>query len=282
MGQIAFGVWVVWVVATAVSCGRQGEVGEPEVVPGAPGPGARAESRVAGSADVGPPVAVAASDVAPALADRGAEVELAEVVRVELTHDVVCPWCRIGHRRLERAIAALGRPVEVVYRPFLLEPDMPAEGADLRARLAAKYGEAQLDTMFARVTSIGAADGIVFDFARTTRSPSSVLAHVLVEAAPAQARTALLDRIHAAYFERGEDIGDAAVLERLWVEGGLPAAVAREALADPARRERVRSEALAASRSGIGGVPQMKIGGRTLSGAQPYDVLLEALRAAAR
>jgi len=215
------------------------------------------------------------------LAGSGDAVQRAAqaTVRVELTHDVVCPWCRIAHVRLERAATASGRSVEIVYRPFLLEPDMPPEGADLRARLAAKYGASRLDAMFERVTQIGASDGIVFDFGKVTRSRSSVSAHMLVEAAPAEVRTALLDRVHGAYFERGEDIGDARVLERLWVESGLPLEAARAALADPQRRARVLEEALAASRSGLRGVPQMRIGDKTLDGAQPYEVVLEALRA---
>jgi len=203
-------------------------------------------------------------------------------VQVELTHDVVCPWCRIGHTRLVRAIAAYGKPVEVRYRPFLLEPDMPPEGADLRARLAAKYGAERVESMFARVTQAGASDGLRFDFAAVRRSPSSVLAHVLIEAAPIPSKHTLLQAIQDAYFERGEDIGDTAVLERLWVGVGLSADAARVALADVAARGRVRAEAEAAARAGVRGVPSFTIGGTVIGGAQPQATLEAALEAAGR
>jgi len=266
----------VWSMGTQmVACGGSST--------GAPNPrgdaalAATKEGGVSGQVDGDTGLVTSADD--PGMASA-LEATQRAVTRVELTHDVVCPWCRIGHVRLERAAAALGRPVEIVYRPFLLEPDMPPEGADLRARLAAKYGASRLEAMFARVTQIGASEGIVFDFGKVRRSPSSVSAHVLIEAAPAAARMAFLDRVHAAYFERGEDIGDALVLERLWVESGLPADAARAALGDPERRLRVQADALAVSRSGVRGVPQIRIGDQTLDGAQPYEVLLEAMRAA--
>lgn len=223
----------------------------------------------------------AAPPVTPAAAPPVASVA-AEAVRVELTYDVVCPWCRIGHARLMRAIEAYGRPVEVVYRPFLLEPDLPPGGEDLRARLGAKYGADRVEGMFARVTEIGARDGIHFDFGKVERSPSSVLAHVLIGAAPAASQHALVEAIQAAYFERGEDIGDAAVLERLWVGVGLPAADGRAALADEAARQRVRSEARAAARAGVDGVPSFTIGEARIGGAQPTEALVKALEAARR
>ena len=202
------------------------------------------------------------------------------VVKIELTHDVICPWCRIGHHRLKQAIAAAQRPVEVVYHPFLLDPDVPPEGVDLRQRLAEKYGATSLDGMFDRVTQIGKADGLTFDFAKATRTPNTVAAHTLIEAAPANAKQGLLDRIHAAYFERGEDIGTEPVLLAQWEAAGLERGVGEKALADQALRQRVRDTALAQSRSGVRGVPFFRIGDVTVSGAQSVDVLVDALRRA--
>lgn len=225
-----------------------------------------------------PEVLVTPEVVAPEVA----VVAPAAAVTIELTHDVICPWCRIGHTRLQKALAAYGKPVTIVYRPFLLEPDMPPEGADMRERLAAKYGPDRIAGMFERVTKIGAQDGIVFAFDKVTRTPSSVSAHVLIEAAPADKKSALLDQFHHAYFERGEDLGNAAVLEALWVAAGLPADGAKAALADASLTAKVRSDAAAASQSGIRGVPNFKIGATTLNGAQPVEAIVEALRQAER
>jgi len=212
------------------------------------------------------------------IADKTAEVP----VKVELVHDVICPWCRIGHHRLSQAIARFGRPVEIVYQPFLLDPDVPAEGADLRARLAEKYGAASLDSMFDRVTQIGAADGLTFDFVKVTRTPNTIASHMLVEAAPPDKQTGFLDRLHTAYFERGEDIGARAVLLTHWEAEGLLRADGERALDDAALRERVTIAASSQSRSGVRGVPFFRIGATTVSGAQPVEALVQALQAAAR
>ncbi len=210
--------------------------------------------------------------------DKAVEVP----VKVELTHDVICPWCRIGHHRLSAAIARYGRPVEVVYQPFLLDPDVPPEGVDLRARLAEKYGAASLDSMFDRVTQIGRADGLTFDFVKVTRTPNTIAAHMLVEAAPQAKQTAFLDRLHTAYFERGEDIGDRAVLLTHWEAAGLVRVDGEKALDDAALRQRVTTEARSQSRSGVRGVPFFRIGATTVSGAQPVEALVQALQAAGR
>lgn len=201
-------------------------------------------------------------------------------VKVELTHDVICPWCRIGHHRLKQAMAAAGRPVEVVYRAFLLDPDVPAEGVDLRQRLAEKYGAASLDGMFERVTQIGNGDGLTFDFAKVTRTPNTISAHMLVDAAPAAAKTAFLDRLHTAYFERGDDIGSREVLLGHWVEVGLAKVDGERALDDAALRARVTAEAAGQARAGVRGVPFFRIGATTVSGAQSSAVLADAIRKA--
>lgn len=202
-------------------------------------------------------------------------------MKIELTHDVICPWCRIGHHRLKQAIVAAGRSpetVEVVYRAFLLDPDVPPGGVDLRQRLAEKYGAASLDGMFERVTQIGKSDGLTFDFAKVTRTPNTISAHMLVEAAPMAVKTAFLDRLHTAYFERGDDIGSREVLLAHWVEVGLAKVDGERALDDAALRARVTAEAAGQARAGVRGVPFFRIGATTVSGAQSVAVLAEAIR----
>lgn len=227
--------------------------------------------------------AATSGDAGGEAAGDGATEAKEAILKIELTHDVICPWCRIGHHRLKQAITAAGRSpetVEVVYRAFLLDPDVPPEGVDLRQRLAEKYGAASLDGMFERVTQIGKGDGLTFDFAKVTRTPNTISAHMLVDAAPAAAKTALLDRLHTAYFERGDDIGSREVLLAHWVELGLARVDGERALDDAALRARVTAEAAGQARAGVRGVPFFRIGATTVSGAQSVAVLADAIRRA--
>lgn len=270
-----------------VGCGRD----EPAPTPDA-APAAETAPPAAAEAPAEAPVNAAATPpTLPEDAPPEATPMTAPIV-IDLYHDTVCPWCRIGHERLARALAAFdGPPVIVRYHPFELEPGMPPEGAGLRERLAAKYGADQLDGMFDRVTRIGAADGLIFRFDEIERTPNTLASHVVVEAAPEEHRAAVLRAIHAAYFERGEDIGDTEVLVRLYASAGLDADAARAALADAALRGDVKRRASAAPRLGVRGVPHFIIhrdpsaepatapaGAERLGGAQPVEALLAALR----
>jgi len=203
-------------------------------------------------------------------------------VMVELTHDLICPWCRIGHARLEQAIARFeaAHPthrVAILYRPFLLEPSTPPEGFDLRERLGAKYGADRLDAMFERVRAIGEEDGLIFRFERIERTPDTRPAHALVLAAPEPSRPRLLAALHAAYFEEGRDISARGVLAELWTAAGLPLADLDAALATAATLDEALRDA---RRPSIRGVPHFVIGAQELGGAQPVEALLKALESA--
>lgn len=204
-------------------------------------------------------------------------------VTVEVWHDVVCPWCRIGLHNLEAVLAADAATfahVDVVIHPYLLDPDVPPEGQDLRARLAGKYGAERVEAMFARVARAGAADGVEFRWDRVKVAPNTVPGHALVAWAPADKRLAVLEALHRAYFEEGVDVGDVAVLEAIAVGLGLDGAAARAAVTDPARLAAVRAEAERANALGIHGVPHFVVGGRALHGAQDQEALAAALDAA--
>ncbi len=205
---------------------------------------------------------------------------------VDLTHDVICPWCRIGHHNLRTALGNWqGGAVTVRLHPYLLDPSVPPEGVDLRARLAERYGATQLDAMFARVTQVGAGYGVKFDFAKIRRTPDTTIAHALVLAAPAALQSDLLDVIHRVYFEQGADIGAAAVLQAAWQEVGLPVAQATAVLADAGARAQVRRLADAAAAKGLQGVPHFELHGPagdvTLHGGQAPEAIGAALRKAA-
>ncbi len=205
---------------------------------------------------------------------------------VDLTHDVVCPWCRIGHHNLRTALAELGDgTVEVRLHPFLLNPDAPPEGVDLRAHLATRYGAANIEAMFQRVTQTGKQYGLHFDFSKVRIMADTSLAHTLLAAAPPAKQGALLDALHQAHFEEGMNPGDRAALLAVWVGTGLDKASGEAVLQDTAAVQSTRQAALAAARTGIGGVPHFELAGpggqRTLHGGQSPATILQALRAVA-
>lgn len=202
-------------------------------------------------------------------------------VRVEVWHDTVCPWCRIGLHNLEVALAGLGDvPVEVIHHPYLLEPAMPPEGRDLKAHYAAKFGAERMAGMFERVTAAGAAAGVRFDFESMKVSPATVSSHALIEWAPPDRRAAVIAAVHKAHFEEGLNIGDAGVLASIAAAAGLDREAARAAVTDPTRLAELRRRAGEAAAAGVRGVPHFVIGGRALNGAQPPEVLRAAIAAA--
>lgn len=204
-------------------------------------------------------------------------------VRVEVWHDTICPWCRIGLHNLEVALLGLGDvPVEVVHHPFLLDPDAPAEGRDLQAHYASMFGPERLRAMNDRVAQAGAAAGVKFEFDKMTVAPSTVASHALVDWAPDDRRAEVIAGVQRAHFEEGKNIGDAKVLGEVAAAAGLDATAAKEAAADEKRLAEVRRRALQARRAGVRGVPHFVIDGQALNGARDAAALREAILAAAR
>jgi predicted DsbA family dithiol-disulfide isomerase len=204
-------------------------------------------------------------------------------VRVDVWHDTVCPWCRIGLHNLDTAIAGFqGARVEVVHHAYLLEPDAPPEGSDLRAHLAQKFGPNRVDAMLSRVSQAGAPYGIKFDWNAVAFSPSTAASHALIAWAPAEKRAAVVAAIHRAHFEEGKNLGDVNVLAAIARAAGLDEAAARAAITDPTRLAAVRAEAGNAAQRGISGVPHFEIGGRVLQGAQSPETIREALAGAVK
>lgn len=205
-------------------------------------------------------------------------------VRVDVWHDTVCPWCRIGLHNLDTVVASSKDVrVEVVHHAFLLDPETPPGGRDFRAHLGAKFGGVErLEPMFQRVSAAGAPYGVRFAWDKVRVSPDTTTSHSLIAWAPMEKRAALVDAIHKAHFEDGLDIGDVEVLASLAKSAGLDGDAARGAMKDSARREATRSEALAAANQGITGVPHFVIGAQQLNGAQSPEALSAAIRAAVK
>jgi predicted DsbA family dithiol-disulfide isomerase len=208
------------------------------------------------------------------------------VMKVEIWSDVVCPWCYIGKRRFESALARFAHraEVEVVWRAFELDPAAPArrEG-DGAARLAAKYGMSRQQAVDSqnRMTRTAAQEGLTFRF-DVAQSGNTFNAHRLLHLAGEQGlQDEVKERLFQGYFAEAEPIGDVDTLVRLVAEVGISEAEAREVLATDTYGEDVRAEEREATELGINGVPFFVIDRRYgVSGAQPADVLLQALEQA--
>lgn len=200
-------------------------------------------------------------------------------LHIDLISDVVCPWCFIGKRRLDQALATFPHVTPVVtFRPFLLDPTTPPEGRDLRESLRRKYG-GDPEKMFAGVEAAAREAGIPLDFSKVTRSVSTVGAHTLLRHAIGKGtQRALADALFAAYFLEGRDVGERAVLVELATRHGFEADEALSLLGNPAELEQTWQEASGLAGQGIRGVPYFVLGGKlALSGAQPVDVFRGAI-----
>ena len=205
---------------------------------------------------------------------------------VDVVSDAVCPWCFVGKRRLEAALAeSAGADVSVQWRPFQLDPTIPAEGLDREAYMRAKFrDDARLAEVHQRLKALGAEVGIAFDFAAIKRSPNTLDAHRLIRwAGEAGVQDAVVERLFSAYFERGEDIGDRDALVRIAQESGMSGEDVKRRLADEADAAEVKAEIERAQQLGVSGVPFFIFANKlAVSGAQSAEVLARAMKEAAK
>ena len=202
-------------------------------------------------------------------------------MQIDLFHDTACPWCRIGKRHLQLALAQWdGAPVQVRYRTFFLNERIPAAGEDFKPYMQAKVGDRiPLEQMFAGPRQAGERVGLRFDFEAITRAPNTLLSHRLIALAPAGAQEAVIDGVYAAYFEHGRDIGDLETLLDVAGAAGLDRDATRDLLLSDAATEQVQADARWAQRAGISGVPFFIVNNQyAWSGAQPPEAILNMLR----
>ncbi len=196
---------------------------------------------------------------------------------IEVVHDLICPWCYLGLRRLLRTLRR--RPdivFELVWRPFLLNPDMPRGGMSRTDYVVRKFGgEARARRLYASITEIGRAEGVLFRFDRIRHTPSSVDAHRLVRWATGHGRGAeVVEALFAAHFADGRDIGDPDILADIAAAAGLDRNAARAWVDEDTDTDAVHAENLRAHRLGINGVPCFVVGGRhAIAGAQEAEVI---------
>jgi hypothetical protein len=196
---------------------------------------------------------------------------------VEVVHDLVCPWCYLGLHRLLRTLERrAGIDFELVWRPFLLNPDMPRAGMSRSDYVVRKFGGPErARRLYGSITEIAAAEGLVFRFDRMRRIPSSVDAHRLVRWSSEQiSGSGLVEALFAAHFAEGRDIGDHGVLIQIATQFGLEPPRVAALLASDSETEAIHAENLRAHRIGINGVPCFVVGGRhAISGAQEPEVI---------
>jgi predicted DsbA family dithiol-disulfide isomerase len=203
-----------------------------------------------------------------------------EVLTIDVVSDAVCPWCYLGEKRLEEALAQEAGPVAVRWRPYQLDPTIPAGGLDRAEYMAKKFGRSgRLQSVHDNLTRLGAEVGIPFAFDAIKRSPNTLDAHRLIRwAASAGAQAEVVDRLFKTYFVEGRDIGDRGVLIDIAGECGLDAKLVEKLLAHGADVEAVRVEIEQAQAMGVSGVPFFIFAGRIgVPGAQEPSVLRQAI-----
>jgi predicted DsbA family dithiol-disulfide isomerase len=205
-------------------------------------------------------------------------------IRIDIVSDVVCPWCYIGQKRLDRALREIPEiATEVFWRPYQLDPTIPPRGTDRKAYMLAKFGsEERLRQIHATVKEAGEGEGIAFDFEAIKVSPNTLDAHRLIRWAASAGdgvQDRLARRLFQLFFEEGQNIGDHKVLVEAARDSGMDVAVVETLLPTEADKEAVQNEIATAGRMGIRGVPCFLLEGRyAVMGAQDPEVLAGALR----
>jgi predicted DsbA family dithiol-disulfide isomerase len=209
--------------------------------------------------------------------------ENAEPLTIDIVSDVVCPWCYIGKRNLEAALATLpANDIEVRWRPYQLDPTIPPEGIARRAYLERKFG-ARVDEIYARVAAAGREAGLELAFDRIERSPNTLDAHRLIRwSQSAGKQNEIVEQLFRSFFIEGRDIGERGILIETASEAGMEPELVARLLDGEADKESVREEIATAQRLGVTGVPFFIFAGHFgMSGAQSAEVLAGAINKAA-
>lgn len=212
--------------------------------------------------------------------------EAPRTLTVDVVSDVVCPWCFIGMKRLESAIAQVPDvEVAVRWRPYQLDPSIPPEGMPRRDYMLAKFGsEEKLRDIHDRIVGLGETEGIRFNFDAMETAANTLDAHRLIRWAgspksPEGAQNRVVKRLFETNFEEARDIGDRSVLAEIAGEAGMDTALVETLLASPADVDAVKAEIGTAAQMGVRGVPCFLLEGKyAVMGAQDAETLADAIR----
>jgi predicted DsbA family dithiol-disulfide isomerase len=204
------------------------------------------------------------------------------MLTIDIWSDVVCPWCYVGKRRLEKALETSGEKAEIRWHSFELDPSAPrSQPGNYAARLAKKYGKsvAQADQMLKQMTATAAADGLPFDFDKAQPGNTFDAHRLLHLAAELGKQNELKERLFKATFTDGAPIGDREALVKLAGDVGIDEERARATLLSDEFADAVRADEADAQQIGISGVPFFVFGGKcAVSGAQPPEVLVQVIK----
>lgn len=215
------------------------------------------------------------------------------MIRLDIFADPVCPWCFLGKANLNRALEAHpDHPFQIEWHPYELNPDMPVEGVEKKAYLAARFGgSGKLDQIHDRFRQIAAEAGVTMDPDTPTRIPNTRNAHRVIHWAGLEGRqTPVVSALFRAYWIEGRDIGQPEVLVQVAGEAGMDPVVVARLLASDADVDTVEAREAHARERGVTAVPTFVIADRyVVSGAQPpklwgqviEDLLAQANDAAA-
>lgn len=208
---------------------------------------------------------------------------MTEKIKIDFVSDVVCPWCVIGYKRLEKTIFEMGiqDKVEIEWQPFELNPNIPSEGQDRHEYRIRKYGISQADGAVAEanMTTLGAELGFKYDYHDGMRVINTKDAHVLLDYAKAFGKqTELKMRLFEAFFSERKDVSDREVLFQELSAVGLNAEEALLRLEDDAVCKRVEEEKTHWHNKGVSGVPTIVFNNsNALTGAQPLSIYKQVL-----
>jgi len=208
---------------------------------------------------------------------------MADKIKIDIVSDVVCPWCTIGYKRLEKAISEMGiqDQVEIEWQPFELNPNMPPEGQNVREHITEKYGatlEKQKESQ-RHMAEVGAELGFTFDYFDDMRMANTFEAHILLEYAKAFGKqTELKMRLTKAFFSERKDVSKRDVLKQALLDVGLNAEEALAKLDDDDARHEIRSKQDYWKNLGVNSVPTIVFNRKgAVTGAQPVDVFKQVL-----
>jgi predicted DsbA family dithiol-disulfide isomerase len=201
---------------------------------------------------------------------------------VDIVSDVVCPWCYIGKRNLERALESFDGERQIRWHPFQLNPDIPSAGVNRKSYLENKFGgEARAKEIYSRVESAARGAGLGVRFELIEKQPNTLAAHALIAYAHTvsdKAAMAVVERLFQAYFVEGAFIGDIDVLLQIADRCDLDAGRANVFLTDPSHLSQIATRDEDVRRQGISGVPFFMFNNRrSVSGAQPPEILRQVI-----
>ncbi len=207
----------------------------------------------------------------------------ARALYIDVYSDVICPWCYVGKRRLERALNEWNGsvPVKISWKPFQLNPAMPKSGMDRRQYLDAKFGGTEpAQSIYDHVAAAGAVERIPFAFDRIARTPNTFAAHRLIWVAGHQGKQdEMVEMLFRRYFVEGRDIGNVETLAQAAADVGLDRTAIEAFLPGDEGGNELQAEEAAGRRLGIRAVPCFVINGTSvLSGAQPPEEFLAAFK----